>query len=93
MDKKYVVCDWTCNGDLDTYVFDTPEAANEKAESLWWHLTRAEKKTRHIYAAVVHEDWVDQDDLAEYGDRAYGMASYMDAFPGVFDSKGFKEED
>lgn len=92
MNKKYVVCDWTFNGDLDTYVFDTPKEANQTAEMLWHHLTDDEKKKCRIYAAVVQEDWCDPDELEEYGDRAYGMASDMDSFPGAFDSEEEEKE-
>lgn len=85
--KKYIVVDETYHGDVETEVFDTPEAANVEARYLWNHLTDGEQKTRHIYAAVITEEclceYARDEDTGEIDWRCYDRCDF---FPGSFDS-------
>lgn len=87
MEKRYIVSDWTIDGDCDIYLFTTAEEANQRAEMLWDHLTAREKKKRHIFASVVTSDQLDPYNVKEYGEEdAWRMISDLDDFPGRFDS-------
>lgn len=94
--RKYIVVDETLYGssvgDAETEVFDTPEAANSGATSLWNHLTQKEQEMRHIYAAVVTESILDDcaknEDSGEIDWRCWMSC---DAFPGAFDSDALVE--
>lgn len=89
-EKRYVVVDRPLSdGDWFQTVYRTAEEANEAAKTQWWHLTKAEKKRRHIAAYVVDETMLDPDDVEEYGldsDYPWMGAPNMDGFPGAFDS-------
>lgn len=89
---RYIVVDERYAGisrrdlcDSLTEVFTTPEEANSRADQLWYHLTRFEKKRAHIYAAVVRKEWL-CDSAFDDGDIDWTSWISCDSFPSAFDS-------
>ena len=90
MDYRYIVVDEPATGkDGDIYQTICPSAAeaNGEASYMWDHLNNYEKKKRHIYAAIVHRDGLNEcaadDDTGEIDWTCYNS---LDSFPGAFDS-------
>lgn len=87
---KFFVIDWPAgerDGDSFEDLYDTPEAANRAAEKAWYHLTPAERKKRHIFAAAVTLEDLDPDFAPdEDGVIDWYMWHSLRTFPGAFDS-------
>lgn len=85
--RKYLVIDVKKYGDQDVDVFDTLAEANADAEYQWNHLTRQEKKERHIFVGHVEDrkeylnDWAFED-----GEVDYAAYHSTDTEEGYFDS-------
>ena len=95
-ERKYLVID-TVKGDRcgDEFVstFDTAEEATREAESQWNHLTRSERKTRHIYSCYVTKadllDYaIDEDGVIDWNANAGGRD-----YDGCFNSEKIEEEE
>lgn len=88
--KKYLVVDQTLTSsgiaEEETYVFDTSSEANKTAAAFWDHLTAAERRKRHIFAAVVDESMLDPEAFDDSGAVDWSFWSCCDSFPGAFDS-------
>ena len=54
--RKYLVVDERKYGDVFQDVFDTLQEANAEAEYRWDHLTRIEKKDRHVFVGHVEDN-------------------------------------
>lgn len=88
--KKFLVVDQTLTSsgiaDQESYVIDTSDEANKTAASFWNHLTAAEQRRRHIFAAVVDESMLDPEAFDDSGVIDWGFWISCDSFAGAFDS-------
>lgn len=88
--RKYLVVDERKYGDVFQDVFDTLEEANAEAEYQWDHLTRIEKKDRHIFVGHVEDNenylckYAIDEETGELDWAAYhslgGEDSYFDSY-------------
>ena len=95
-ERKYLVYG-TPKGDrcVDEFVefFDTAEEANEAADSIWYHLTKNEKKKTRVYSCYVTkadllDDAIDEDGVIDWNANAGGRD-----YDGCFDSEKIEEEE
>ena len=92
-ERKYLVYE-TPKGDRcgDEFVefFDTAEEANEAADSIWYHLTKNEKKKTRVYSCYVTKaDLLDDAiDVIDWNANAGGRD-----YDGCFDSEQIEEEE
>lgn len=58
--------------DIDITFYDTLEEARSECESLWDHLTNAEKKTRTVSVVYIRKEWLtDEDDPESFDSYDY----------------------
>ena len=95
-ERKYLVYE-TPKGDRcgDEFVefFDTAEEANEAADSIWYHLTKNEKKKTRVYSCYVTkadllDDAIDEDGVIDWNSNAGGRD-----YDGCFDSEKIEDEE
>lgn len=94
--KKYIVVDeprGTLSGDMWTDVYNSPSEATEAAEIAWNHLTAAEQRERHIFAAVVDETGLAADAVDEDGNIDWRCWNSADTYDGAFDSYRVEQEE
>lgn len=87
--KRYLCIDEPAHGiSGDSYeeIYNSPEEANAAADYAWAHLTQSERKRRHIFAAMVTEECLDEEAFTEDG-IMWEMWNSLYDFPGAFDSK------
>lgn len=77
------------SGDIYTEVYTTPEEANAAADYAWAQLTQSERKRRHIFAAMITEECLDEEAFTKDG-TIWEMWKDLYGFPGAFDSAEFE---